>query len=77
MDHTKNVFSSESNQKNPAKKEVLALKNNVQQVAGEPLLYGIMSKFIKNNKLSKKPSKQGEAKVEEKEAVFPSRENES
>lgn len=53
MENTLPVFSSESNQKNPPKREVLALKNNVQQVDQEPLLYGIMTKYMKNAKVPK------------------------
>jgi hypothetical protein len=56
MEHTLSIFSSESNQKGAVKREALALKNNVQPTDKEPLLYGIMAKFIKNSKL-KAPKK--------------------
>lgn len=56
MEHSLSVFSSESNQKGAVKREALALKNNVPPVDKEPLLYGIMAKFMKNNKL-KAPKK--------------------
>ena len=58
MENSLSVFSSESNQKNPAKREALALKNNVQPVDKEPLLYGIMTKFMKNSKVSKNIAQQ-------------------
>ena len=77
MEHSTSVFSSESNQKGPAKREVLALKNNVQAVEKEPLLLGIMSKFAKNTKLNKNVGQKGVEKVEKKEEVIPSKENES
>lgn len=53
MENSQTVFSSESNQKGPAKREVLALKNNVQPVDKEPLLYGIMTNFMKKSKVSR------------------------
>lgn len=52
MEHSLQVFSSESNQKNPPKREVLSLKNNI---AGgndkEPLLLNVMQKFMKKSKV--------------------------
>jgi hypothetical protein len=56
MEETLAIFSSESNQKGAVKREALALKNNVQPIDKEPLLYGIMAKFIKNSKI-KAPKK--------------------
>lgn len=49
MEHSLSVFSSESNQKGPVKREALALKNNVQPVDKEPILYGILTKFLKKS----------------------------
>lgn len=66
MENTLPVFSSESNQKNPPKREALALKNNVPPVEKEPLLYGIMTKYMKNANIpSAAPKKKEEIKKEE------------
>ena len=67
MENSITVFSSESNQKGPAKREVLALKNNVQAVEKEPLLYGVLTKFMKNSKVNRAPKAASVEKVEEKE----------
>lgn len=67
MENSMAVFSSESNQKGPAKREVLALKNNVQVVEKEPLLYGVLTKFMKNSKVNKANKPAPAEKVEEKE----------
>jgi len=55
MEHSLSVFSSESNQKGSVKREALALKNNLQPVDKEPLLLGVLTKYMKNSKI--KPQK--------------------
>lgn len=51
MEYSTSIFSSESNLKEPAKREALELKNKLSGVpAGKPLLLDILQKFVKNGK---------------------------
>ena len=61
MEYSTNIFSAESNLKDPAKREALELKNNLQSVpAGKPLLLTILQKYTKSKK---KPIEKKEAKA--------------